>query len=226
MPYSFKNGGIPMFAASTYEEIIEAEKQIENLEIVVFLFVKPTTSEALEIIKEFEYIHYNAADFCSVYAIGYSNDLSKAADREYKKAASILDSDWYFSSKAFVAFKERLGSRIHWQYSGETEVLILQNKPGEKDCLNFQNYVAVNVNKGLREGYIDSFQLFMESLISSSKSQVTARAAIETVRRKRLSIKTVISEAITNSKKIPKPVQGIIKDRLFYRCANHQAHEL
>lgn len=46
-----------MFAASTYEEIIEAEKQIENLEIVVFLFVKPTTSEALEIIKEFEYIH-------------------------------------------------------------------------------------------------------------------------------------------------------------------------
>ena len=30
-----------MFAASTYEEIVSIERQIENQEIVVFLFVKP-----------------------------------------------------------------------------------------------------------------------------------------------------------------------------------------
>lgn len=49
-----------MFAASTYEEIIAREKQVENLEIVVLLFVKPTSQEALDIIKEFEYIYYNS----------------------------------------------------------------------------------------------------------------------------------------------------------------------
>ena len=46
-----------MFTASTYEEIVECERQIENMEIVVFLFVKPTTHDAQEIIQEFEYIH-------------------------------------------------------------------------------------------------------------------------------------------------------------------------
>ena len=63
-----------MFATSTYEEIVEYERCIENMEIVVFLFVKPTNQDATDIIQEFEYIHYNSAKYCSVYAIGYSDD--------------------------------------------------------------------------------------------------------------------------------------------------------
>ena len=43
-----------MFAASTYEEIERIERDVENKEIVVFLFARPT-EEA--ILKEFEYIH-------------------------------------------------------------------------------------------------------------------------------------------------------------------------
>ena len=42
-----------MFAVGTYEEITAQEKQIENKEIVVFLFVKPTNQAALDIIREF-----------------------------------------------------------------------------------------------------------------------------------------------------------------------------
>ena len=34
-----------MFAASTYEEIVQREQEIENMEIVVFLFVKPTNQD-------------------------------------------------------------------------------------------------------------------------------------------------------------------------------------
>ena len=33
-----------MFAASTYEEVVEHERRIENMEIVVFLFVKANES--------------------------------------------------------------------------------------------------------------------------------------------------------------------------------------
>ena len=50
-----------MFAASTYDEIIEYERLIENQEIVVLLFVKPTSQDAVDIIREFEYIHYNSS---------------------------------------------------------------------------------------------------------------------------------------------------------------------
>lgn len=209
-----------MFAASTYEEVVEHERRIENMEIVVFLFVKPTSQDATDIIQEFEYIHYNSADYCSVYAIGYSDALQEDNTSHYKKVAEIIGRDWYFSNKTFVEFKNSLEKRIKWEYSGETEVLILQNNPRGRDPLNFSNYVAIDVNKGLREGYIDSFQRFMESLIRSSRSKVTAKEATAELRKSRISIKDTIAEAIDHSKRIPDPAKQIVKDRLFYRCAN------
>ena len=94
-----------MFAANTYDEIIRCEKEVENLEIVVLLFVRPTNQAALDIIREFEYIHYNSGKYCSVYAIGYSNDFAKAKDRCYRKATNVAGVDWYFSDQVFVEFK-------------------------------------------------------------------------------------------------------------------------
>lgn len=209
-----------MFAVSTYEEVIDHERFVENPEIVVLLFVKPTNQDAMDIVQEFEYIHYNSSKYCSIYAVGYSNDFQHQSDYHYKKICEISSVDWYFSSKAFVEFKNYLESRIKWRYSGETEILILQNNPRKSDPLNFTNYVAIDVNKGLKEGYIDSFQRFMESLIRSAKSSVTAKEAMSDIRKSRLSIKDIITEALDDSKKIAKPVKRIIKDRLFYRCSN------
>lgn len=209
-----------MFAANTYDEIIRCEKEVENLEIVVLLFVRPTNQASLDIIREFDYIHYNSGKYCSVYAIGYSNNFAKAKDRCYRKATNVAGVDWYFSDQVFVEFKNNLERRIKWQYSGETEIIVLQNNPGMRDPLNFQNYVAIDVNKGIKEGYMDSFQRFMESLVRSARSKVTAKEAIADVRRSRISIKDTIAEAISDSKKIPEPVKTILKDRLFYRCAN------
>lgn len=206
-----------MFAASTYEEIERIEQQVENLEIVVFLFARPSEEQ---ILKEFEYIHYNSAKYCSVYAIGYTDDFGKAKDRTYRKVDAAMEREWYFSTKAFVDFKEKLQARIRWEYSGETEILVLQNNPGCANVLNFQNYVAIDVNKGIKEGYIDSFQRFMESLIRSSKSKVTAKDAIYDVRRSRISVKEILAGAIDDCKKVPTPIKKIAKDRLFYRCAN------
>ena len=209
-----------MFAASTDEEIVEIERQIENQEIVVFLFVKPNDQMALDIIKEFEYIHYNSDKYCSIYAIGYTDNFTKKNDRYYKKVDFVLNSDWYFSNKAFVDFKNTLENRIGWKYSGETEVLILQNNPGKRDPLNFRNYVAIDVNKGIREGYIDSFQMFMEVLIRSSKSKVSTKGIISDLRQERISIKSIVQDTISECKKVPTPIKKIVSDRLFYRCAN------
>ena len=122
--------------------------------------------------------------------------------------------------KAFTEFKEKLQERINWEYSGEIEVLILQNNPKGRSPLNFSNYVAIDVNNGIREGYIDSFQRFMESLIRSSKSKVRAKDAIRDVARERISVKKVIIDAIDDCKRIPTPCKKIVKDKLFYRCAN------
>ncbi|SFP39494.1 hypothetical protein SAMN04487928_101229 [Butyrivibrio proteoclasticus] len=206
-----------MFAASTYEEIEQIESQVENMEIVVFLFVRPSEEQ---ILKEFEYIHYNSAKYCTIYAVGYTDDYSKTSERSYRKVDVYMQQDWYFSMKAFTEFKEKLQERIHWSYSGETEILILQNNPGKRNVLDFRNYVAIDINKGIREGYIDSFQSFMEALIRSSKRVVTAKEAARYIRNSRISVKETLASAIDASKKVPVPIKEIVKDRLFYRCAN------
>jgi hypothetical protein len=166
------------------------------------------------------HIHYNSAKYCSIYAIGYTDDFAKAEDQTYRKVDAMMQRDWYFSTKAFTEFKEKLQNRIRWNYSGHTEILVLQNNPGQRNVLNFHNYVAIDVNKGIREGYIDSFESFMESLIRSSKRRVTAKEAICDVRNARVSVKDILAEAINDCKKVPTPIKRIAKDRLFYRCAN------
>ena len=206
-----------MFAACTYEEIEKRERMAESKEIVVLLFVKPNDKDVLQ---EFEYIHYNSAEYCSVYAIGYTNDFDKANLPSFRKVDYYMGIDWYYSTKAFVDFKEKLQQRINWKYSGETEILVLQNNPGAKEILNFSNYVSIDVYKGIREGYIDSFQRFMESLVRSSKKEVTAKGAIKDICNSRISVKGILSDAIDDCKKVPTPVKKILKDRLFYRCSN------
>ncbi len=203
-----------MFAACTYEEIELRERQIENKEIVVLLFSRPSESE---ILKEFEYIHYNSSMYCSIYAIGYTNDPYK--DDTFKKIDVSMKQDWYFSNKVFVEFKEKLQERIQWKYSGEVEVLILQNNPGNNNVLNFTHYIAIDVKKGIKDGYIDSFQRFMESLIRSAKSEVTAKEAIGKVANDRIKLKDILFDTIDECKKVPTPVKKIVKNRLFYRTA-------
>lgn len=207
-----------MFAACTYEEIEKRERSVENKEIVVLLFVKATDTAVLQ---EFEYIHYNSAKYCSVYAIGYTDDFNKAKNPTFRKVDCYMENDWYYSTKAFVDFKEKLQNRIRtWTYSGETEILVLQNNPGAREILNFSNYVSIDVYKGIREGYLDSFQRFMESLVRSSKKEVTAKGAIKDMSNSRISLKAILSDAIDDCKKVPTPVKKILKDRLFYRCSN------
>ncbi len=74
------------------------------MEIVVLLFVKPTNQDAMNIIKEFEYTHYNSERYCSIFAVGYSDNFYKANDKTYKRIDTVLNNDWYFSMKAFVEF--------------------------------------------------------------------------------------------------------------------------
>lgn len=199
-----------MFAACTYEEIEKRERNVKNKEIVVFLFVRPSCRDAMDIVREFEYIHYNSGKFCSIYAIGYTDDFNKAYDKHFQKVNAGFNSEWYFSTKAFTEFKDKLENRINWNYSGEIEILVLQNNPNSNNVLNFQNYIAIDVNKGIKEGYIDSFQRFMEALIRSSKSKVTVQETMKDIQKKRVSIKEIVIESLNNSKKIPTPAKNII----------------
>ena len=98
-----------MFAASTYEEIERYERQVENPEIVVLLFARPSEET---ILKEFEYIHYNSGKYCSIYAIGYTNDFDKAEDRFYRKVETTAYSK--YKVKVIILERALLTAFVYW----------------------------------------------------------------------------------------------------------------
>lgn len=56
-----------MFAVNTYEEIEKREKELNKKHIVILMFVRPSLPNSNNIINEFEYIHYNSCEYCSIY---------------------------------------------------------------------------------------------------------------------------------------------------------------
>ncbi|WP_283610480.1 hypothetical protein [Faecalispora anaeroviscerum] len=214
-----------MFAVNTYEQIEKMERELGEQHIIILLFVRPSLQGAKEIIDEFDYIHYNSEKLCSIYAVGYTNDLDLAKTNGYGKLDRKYGADWYFSDKAFVEFKNNLESRLNWKYSGEIELIVLQSNPNGNQILNFQNYVAIDVNYGIRNEYIDSFPRLMESLIRSSRSEVTATEAMRKMGHSRISVKNVVLNTIKECKKVPIPVKNIVKDRLFYLVSTHNLND-
>lgn len=208
-----------MFAVNTYEEIEKNEKRLGEKHIIVLLFVRPSLSRAKEVIEEFSYIHHNSREFCSVYAVGYSDDQDCYLKSEWRPVKNIDSAQWHYSDRAFVEFKDKLERRLKWKYSGDIELIILQSNPDGGSILNFENYLAVDVNYGIKNEYIESFPRFMESLVRSSRKEVETIALTHDMRKSRLKISQVLTTTIDECKKVPLPVRKIVKDRLFYRTA-------
>lgn len=214
-----------MFAVNTYEEIEKNERQLNDRHIIVLLFVRPSLRGAQEIINEFDYLKYNAGRYCSVYAVGYTNDAQVAKEAGFRAISENLEGDWYFSEKAFSDFKNALETRLGWRYSSEVEIVVLQSNPDGAKILNFQNYVALDVNYGIQRGYIASFPRLMEALLYSARSEVTAAEAVTNASFSRFSIRNILLTAIEGCKKIPSPIKSILGDRLFYWPSFYKAPE-
>lgn len=210
-----------MFTASIFEDIVEQERKVESKQIVILLFVRPRADNR-RILEDFLYLHRRSGRYCNLYAVGYadSNAMRNNNERrnEYRRIDSIWRNELFFSEYYFVQFVEWLEYTIGWHYSGETELMVLQHDPESEEVVSFDNYVSINVDKGIRRGYIDSFQVLIDELIRSARNEVTAKEAIRDVLNSRINIPDIISNVIEECKRIPTPVRDILQDRLFYRC--------
>lgn len=170
-------------------------------------------------IRKFNYIHYNSGEFCSIYAIGYTDNEWLQEEGFCQKIQGTCGATWYYSDKAFVHFKENLKRRIKWNYTGEMEMLLLQSNPQGNQILDFRNYLCIDISYGLKHEYLESFPKFMESLINSAKKEVTVSEVIADMQKSKIEIKKIVQDSLQEYEKIPKPIRKILADRLFYRTS-------
>lgn len=210
-----------MFPVNNLRGIEMQESFLQDKHVILFLLVKPSDVNSQIITRQFNYYHHRAGKYCSIYPIGYSRDMF-GMYTDIQKIKGIDNEEWEYSDQCFIDFCDELTARLSgWTYCGEPELLILQNRltSADESLLDFRNYTRIDINYGLEHGYIDSFQRFMERLLVACRSEVTSYEALEQANRKRLKLRNVLSSAIENSAKLPKPVKKILGDRLFYKSS-------
>lgn len=209
-----------MKAISNLKGIEDEERSIElDRHAVLLLLVKPSDELSGGLIKQFNYYHFAAENHCTIYAPGYT---TAKLSEEYtpEPVVKVGGHEWYYSDRCFAEFLEQLGERLKWQYCGELEILVLQSSGNYQSPLNFSNYVSLDVMRGLREHYIESPQRLMQELINASKTEVDAKRLVQEGHR--LSVTTIVKTAISCASPLPDPIKQLLKDRLFYRTANHR----
>jgi hypothetical protein len=187
--------------------------------------IKPSDENSQDIIGKFNYLHYLSGEYCTIYPIGYyHNPWNHALYGNSKEVEGVDNQIWYYNDKAFLEMVNQIEERIKWKYSGEPEMMILQNNTNDQDFLSFKNYICIRILAGLRKQYFPSFALLMQSIINSAKKHVTGKEVIQDVSKKsikdHIKLKDIIVDTFLTSVKVPEFVKKILKDGLFYFSAN------
>ena len=214
--------GTTMVPMDTFEFMELNESKIDERHVIALLILKPKDDLANSIIGKFNYFHHRSGKFLNTYVPGYS----QGPDPEYEDIGTVSgpnNTEWYYSDACFIRVVDELSQRLsNWRYSGEPELMILQNNPnGQRSKLDFTNYYCIEIDYGIRKGYIRSFEHFMEQFIYSCRSAVTSDEAINTMMRKKISPSEIVKETIAicgdGDFVSQKEVKRIIRNELFIR---------
>lgn len=208
-----------MYPTNNISGIMEQESNLEGNHVIILLFVKPSDVNADSIIRQFNYLHYKSKKYCSIYLIGYSLGFSYRYS-DIEKVIGVDHTVWEYSDQCFVEVCEQLEERLkNWAYCGEPEMIILQNSSSlEKGTvLDFRAYNYIDINYGIKKGYIDSFPRFMERFINACRSETVASAAVAAANRRRFNSRKLIERALEADSKLPEPLKDVIADKAFFK---------
>ncbi len=211
-----------MYPAMTLEELDQQQKLINEKRVVCILLVKPGDSDGDAIIRQFNFLHYSSGKYCTIFAPGYSRffDLDRYPDM--KEVRGTNNETWFYSDKAFCQCIIELENRLpSWSYNSESELIVLQSQVDSRSGVSFKNYMAIEIEHGIRQGYIDSFPRFMSALIKAAKCEIDVKGLQKQIARN-ISIRDLVIETISECKRVPMPVKKILKQKLFITAANRR----
>ena len=167
-----QTGGQRMFDALTYQIMLEEinrnarEKGVLNDSIGI-LITRPEFPTGKEILSSLGYYHFRTGKSVDFYLPGYGAYWNN----EYpdSKIVTIIDNvNWSFSNQMFALFIEDLEKYSKWQYSGESELLMVDLKEG---TLSYENMMQFYLDKMIRDGVIYSVYQFFEDLFRICKDK-------------------------------------------------------
>ena len=161
-----------MIDALTYQIMLEEisgnarEEGVLN-DSVGILITRPELPTGKDILNSLEYYHFRTGKLVNFYLPGYGAYWN--SDYTDSKIVTTIDNvNWSFSNQMFALFIEDLEKNSKWQYSGESELLLVDLKEGN---LSYEKMMQFYLDKMIRDGVIYSVDQFFEELFRICKDK-------------------------------------------------------
>jgi hypothetical protein len=121
--------------------------------------------------------------------------------------------DWSFSSEKFCNFIEELERQSKWEYSGETELIILNYKDGKID---YSEVLIFWLDRMVKDGVISSPSNLFQTIFRLFKEGNSVERVSDKMALRKVSTKTI---DLVKSK-IPLGIGGLIDETSYYCTRN------
>ena len=150
-----------MLEAITYQKmLLDIQHNQITEDTIGILITRPDLDGGKSIINSLNYYHHLSGKSTNFYLPGFGAYWYEAYPDE-REVTEIDGAKWYYSDKMFVDFISDLEKYSKWQYSGETELLMLEYKDG---ILSFDNMMCFYLDNMLRDNVIVSVPSFFQQL--------------------------------------------------------------
>ncbi len=104
-------------------------------------------------------------------------------------------------------------------------MIILKNTSANKNgsVLDFRGYNYIDINYGVKEGYIRSFSNFLGNLIQACESEVEPQMAVANASVKPLSCRRILEAALKSEWTKRKMIRKILKNATFFKSYRNAA---
>lgn len=148
-------------------------EETRNSKLIGILFAHPSTPIAKsEIVDHLNQFHYRSGEAVDFFCVGYGAYWPEGYQPDIRKATSIDGTDWLFSDAAFSQVIDEIEALTKWQYSGETELLLLsaiKDDSGEAK-LDFGSAIVCNLEAMSKDKAFTSVRAFFEGIFRFAKS--------------------------------------------------------
>lgn len=148
-------------------------EETRDSKLIGILFAHPNSPLAkLEIVNHLNQFHHRSGEAVDFFCVGYGAYWPEGYKPDILRATNIDGTDWLFSDAAFSQVIDEIEELTKWQYSGETELLLLaavKNDVGETH-LDFGTAIVCNLETMKKDQAFTSVRAFFEGVFRFAKT--------------------------------------------------------
>lgn len=202
-----------MLEAITYEKMLNsiAHNGVAS-DAIGILITRPESAVGIDIMSDLNYYHHFSGESINFFLPGYGA-YWYGTYPDGKVVTKIDGVEWSFSDRMFVEFIKDLEAHSSWQYSGESELLLVEYTNG---VLLFDKILQFHLDNMLRDHIITSIGAFFQKLFRESKGDKSLNKLSNRLGRKTVS--QVAMEAVL--KALPCGLGNLYEKEKYYCVKN------